>query len=77
MLDVVDHRDVGVAERCEHTRLPLETRETLWVGREGMRQNLDRDLPSEPRVARAVDLSHSTGAEQPHDLEAAEPIARL
>jgi hypothetical protein len=36
--------------------------------RKRLRQDLDRDEAIEPRVARAIDLSHSTGAEWGDDL---------
>ena len=42
---------------------------------EGLRQDLDRHVPSEPRVAGAVDLAHPAGADQAEDLVGAEPCA--
>ena len=36
-------------------------------------ENLDRDVAAEPRVSRAVDLTHAAGAEQLLDLIGAEP----
>ena len=38
----------------------------------GLRQDLDRDFPPQPRVARAVDLPHSADAEQRSNLVRAE-----
>ena len=39
------------------------------------RQDLDRDLAPEPRVARAVHLAHAAGAERRDDLVGAEARA--
>ncbi len=66
--DVVDRRDVGVVERPGRTRLVLETTESIRILRERRRQNLDRDVAPEPRVARPVDLSHAARAERREDL---------
>jgi hypothetical protein len=48
----------GVVERGEHLRLPLEPRETLGVRGEDRRQQLQRDVATELRVGRPVDLAH-------------------
>ena len=44
--------------------------------RRSVRQDLDRHVAIERRVARAVDLSHASGAEGPEDLVVAEACAR-
>jgi hypothetical protein len=41
-----------------------------------VRPQLDGDGPIESRVARAVDLTHSTGAERCEDFERAETVSR-
>jgi hypothetical protein len=39
----------------------------LVVDRECSRQNFDRDVPSEPGIARPVDLSHSAYSDETQD----------
>ena len=52
----------GWLKRGDGSRLALEARAELRVGRELRRQHLDRDHAIEPRVARLVDLAHPAGA---------------
>ena len=59
--NVVDGQDVGMVERRRGARLLLEPREAVGIGRERHGQRLDRHLPSEARVARAVHLAHAAG----------------
>jgi hypothetical protein len=54
----VDVRDVGVIERGEDLCFPLEAREAVRIGGEGFWQNLERDIPIQLRVARAIHLAH-------------------
>jgi hypothetical protein len=54
----IDLRDVRVIEAGKHLRLAVEAREALRVAREGGRQNLERHVASQLRVARAIDLAH-------------------
>jgi hypothetical protein len=49
--------DVRVIERGEHLLFALEPRHAVGVGRPRFRQDLDRHLAPEPRVARAIDLA--------------------
>ena len=77
LLDVVDRGDVGVLERGERARFPLEANEPLRVGGKGWRQNLKRDLATELRIAGAIDLTHASRAEHPGDFEAAEALPGL
>ena len=51
LLEPVDRGDVRVVERRQQLGLALEAREALGIGGDGLRQHLDRDLASEPRVA--------------------------
>ena len=74
--DAVDRADVGVIQRGEHPRLALEAREPIRIARERARQDLDRDVASELRVVRPVDLAHAAGAEQRLQLISAEGRAR-
>src|ERR1700737_3636237 len=57
-------------------RLLLETPETVGIGGKGAGQNLDRDVPSQARVPRAVHLSHSSRANHGDDLVRAEAGSR-
>ena len=57
--------------------LLLETAQAVGVGGEGRRQDLDRDVAAEPRVAGAVDLAHPPRADRREDLVGAESGAGL
>ncbi len=74
--DVVDRADVRVVEGRDALRLALEARAELRVGREQRRQQLERHVAIEPRVAGAVDLAHPARAERSHDLVGAQPARR-
>ena len=63
-----------MVERCEQTRLAIESREPLPVGGEGGRENLDCHLTGEPVVAGTVDFAHSAATEHVHDLVGAESV---
>ena len=62
----------GMIQRREHPRLALEAREPIRVARERARQDLDRDVAPELRVARPVHLAHAARAEQRLQVIAAE-----
>ena len=51
-------------ERREDLRFALEAREPIRIGRERVRQDLQRDVAIQLRVARAIDLTHAARAEQ-------------
>ena len=55
-------------ERREQPRLPLEPLPSLFTFEELFRQNLDRDVTSEARVLRPVDLAHAPRPEGRKDL---------
>ena len=76
LLEAVDRADVRMIQRGEHARLALEAREPVGVARERARQDLDRDVAPELRVARAVHLAHAAGAEQRLQVIAAERLRR-
>ena len=65
-------RDVRVIQRGEHLRLALEAREAIGVGGERVGEDLQRDVATELRVARAIDLAHAAGADRGDDLVGAE-----
>ena len=56
LLQPVDCRNVRVVECREQLRLTLESRQTVGVARKRFRQDLERDLALQPRIARAIDL---------------------
>ena len=64
----VDRRDVRMIERGEDLGLALEAGEALGVVCEQVGQDLERDVATELRVARAIDLAHAAGAEQREDF---------
>ena len=67
VLESVNRADVGMIQRGEHARFALEPRAPLSIARERGWQNLDGDLAAEFGIARAIDLTHATGAEQRQD----------
>src|SRR5262249_13671600 len=70
--DVVERADMGMRKLRDGSRLALEALADLGRSRQAFREDLDRDLASETRVPRAVDLSHPSGAERCEDLVGAE-----
>ena len=61
-----------MVQRGERLRFALEARQPLGIGGEAVRQDLDRDVAIELRVARAIDLAHAAGANDRDDLVGAE-----
>ena len=61
--DVVNRADIGMVERRDGAGFALEAPQAIAVGREGGGKNLDGDLSSEARIARAIHLAHTTSAE--------------
>jgi hypothetical protein len=45
-----------------------KTLQPIRIGGDGRGKQLDRDLALQPRIVRAIDLSHATRAEQRLDL---------
>jgi hypothetical protein len=64
LFDAVHLRDVGVIEGGERLRLSVEARQPLGVARDEWRHDLQRHVAMEPRVARAVHLSHAALADE-------------
>lgn len=62
--DVVDRQDVLMRQGRGRSRLPLEAREPLGIGREHVGQHLDGDVPSQSRVVGPIHLTHPAGANQ-------------
>jgi hypothetical protein len=60
--------------RCR-SRLVLESPQPVGISGE-QRQDLDRHITSEPRIAGAINLTHAAGTEQRFDLVLAQPCPR-
>jgi hypothetical protein len=56
-----------VVERGEHARLAREAGAALRVGGQVQRQDLQRDVAPQLRIARAIHLAHATRAERCED----------
>ena len=75
LLQAVDSRDVRMVERGEQFRFTLKARQAIRILRERLGQNFDGDVALQLRVARAIDLAHSAGANRGEDVVDAEPGA--
>ena len=73
--DVVDRDDVGVVEGRRGARLRLEALEGLGPALDPAADDLDRDLAPEARIERAIDLSHTSGAQARANLVASQSAA--
>ena len=71
--ETIDRGDVRMVQRGEHLGLALEAGETLRIGRDRFRQNLDRDGALQVGVGGPIHLSHATGAERRGYFIRAEP----
>ena len=65
---VVDLRDVRMVQRRERLRLAVEPRRALRIRGERVRQHFQRDVALQPRIARAIHLSHAAFADEGGDL---------
>ena len=63
---------MGVIERCQRPGLSFEACQSIGIAGERFGQHLDGDVASEARVAGAVDLSHTTRAEDREELVVAQ-----
>ena len=68
LLGAVDRRDRRVVDGREHPGLALEARHAAGIRGGVVGQDLDRDVPAELPVARAVHHAHSPRAEHVEDL---------
>jgi hypothetical protein len=57
-----------VIQRGEHLRFALETRHALGVCGEALRQDFERDVATQLRVARPIHLAHAARAERGENL---------
>src|SRR5882672_12276037 len=61
-----------MVERGQHLRLALKACEAIGIERERLWDDLQRNVATELRIARAIDLAHAAGAEGGEDLIRAE-----
>src|SRR6516225_9430358 len=71
LLETVDLGNVRLIHGSQRLRLALEPRNPLGIGRERLRQDLDRDVPIELPIAGAIHFPHPTAADKRDDLIAA------
>jgi hypothetical protein len=53
-----------MVQRGQDLGFAMEAREAIGIRGDGCRQQLDGDLPFQPRVGGAIDLAHAALAEQ-------------
>ena len=63
-------------QRRECLRFAREARQAIRIARDGLWQDLQRDLAIQLRIARAIDLAHAAGPKEREDFVGAEPGAR-
>ena len=62
--DIVNREDVGVRQRGNGAGFAVEPLVEVRIGRRVRRQRLDRDLPLQPRIARAIHVAHAAMADR-------------
>jgi len=67
-LELVDDRNVGMIQRGQRLRLPLESGQPLRVVREQGRQRLHRDLTPQFRVPGPIHFAHPARSQQVQNL---------
>ncbi len=72
--DVEQRTDVRMAQRRHDARFAVEPLAELRILGQQRWKNLDGDDPIEPRIPRAIDLSHATGADLGDDFVRAEAL---
>jgi hypothetical protein len=58
--DVVDRGDVRMIECGQRARLALESGHRIPIGGNARREDLDRDIAAQARIACAIHLAHSS-----------------
>ena len=72
--ELVDGDDVGVVQQGRRPGFPFEARLGLVPEGGAGRNDLQRHIPSQLRIAAQIDLAHGPLANQAHHLEPAQPI---
>ena len=60
--------DAAMIDGSEELSLAFEPLHALGIRRDRPRQNLDRNVSTQARVTRAIDLAHAAGAKRRDDL---------
>ena len=68
LLEAVDPGNVRVVERSQCARLPLEAAQSIGVGREDLRQDLQSDVTLELWVTRPINFPHTPGPDDGDDF---------
>ena len=66
--DVVDRDDAGMIQRRREARLSIESSLGIRLAEVLRRDELDRHLASESKVAGAIDVAHPTAPERSNEL---------
>ena len=66
--DIEDGQQVGMIDRSRRASFLLEAPKSIRILGERRRQNLDRDVAGDARIARPVDLPHPARPERSDDL---------
>ena len=72
----MDVRDVRVVQRREGLGFACEPSQPIGIVRKRVRQDFERDIAIQLRIARAIDLSHAPFADWRGDFVDAETGAR-
>ena len=70
--ETMNRRDVGMIQRREQSRFPLQPRHPFFVIRERCRQHFDGHFALELAIPRTIDLTHATYAEAEANPDRAE-----
>ena len=74
--DIMNGEDIRVIQTACRAGFLFESALAIGIARECRGQELDRDVPLQLRIARAIHLSHAADAETSKELESANSIAR-
>ncbi len=75
--DVVDGDDVGVVQEGRQLRFAHQAFRRGAIGRELVRDELDRDQPAQTRVPRLIDLAHAARSKGADDFVGADALTRI
>ena len=65
-----------MVQRGQYARLAFKARLPVLIGEPEIGHDLERDVPTERRVAGPIDAPHAAGAEKSRDLVRPEAFAR-
>ena len=68
LFETVNRSNVGMVQRGEQLRFTLKPGDSIAIVHESVGQNLERHFTAEFRVARAIDLTHPSGADEGDDF---------